>query len=284
VQPYYYYRKIVVNPSTTKTRHSLPEVVTSHPAALHPQTCNRHHHYHPDNTHYYPHPTCNNNSNNNGSTAQYHHHVEDRIRHSSWRNRGGSIVEENYYEEICPPAVNPAFLNRNKVRREIEEEEDHRFPQRRNSSFTNPERDLNLSPRDFNRLFLQPGGILVESRKDEEQRGLIKEERRASESHKYTRGGQHHHHHHPHHHPHLLHQNQFLQFDIHKSSAEGDPESIAEQAEDEVDAMLTHQSRSLPSGPPIPGARLNRTYSISSQGHIESAVRKVRRYNIDFTF
>ena len=39
--------------------------------------------------------------------------------------------------------------------------------------------------------------------------------------------------------------------------------------------MLTHQSRSLPSGPPIPGSRLNRTPSISSQGQIESAVRKV---------
>lgn len=40
--------------------------------------------------------------------------------------------------------------------------------------------------------------------------------------------------------------------------------------------MLTHQSRSLPSGPPIPGARFNRTPSISSQGHIDSVVLKVR--------
>jgi len=40
--------------------------------------------------------------------------------------------------------------------------------------------------------------------------------------------------------------------------------------------MLTHQSRSLPTGPPIPGARINRTPSISSQGHImENFTRKV---------
>ncbi len=43
--------------------------------------------------------------------------------------------------------------------------------------------------------------------------------------------------------------------------------------------MLTHQSRSLPTGPPIPGARLNRTPSISSQGqNIENFVRKVSKY------
>lgn len=40
--------------------------------------------------------------------------------------------------------------------------------------------------------------------------------------------------------------------------------------------MLAHQSRSLPTGPPIPGARINRTPSISSQGNIyDNFVRKV---------
>jgi hypothetical protein len=52
--------------------------------------------------------------------------------------------------------------------------------------------------------------------------------------------------------------------------------------------MLTHQSRSLPTGPPIPGARLNRTFSISSQGHVETAARKVSLHlfyqSIDFTY
>ncbi|XP_035700672.1 uncharacterized protein LOC110861429 isoform X2 [Folsomia candida] len=55
----------------------------------------------------------------------------------------------------------------------------------------------------------------------------------------------------------------------------------AQQQLDPPGTMLTHQSRSLPTGPPIPGARLNRTYSISSQGHIESAVRKVRAASLD---
>ncbi|ODN02651.1 Synaptotagmin-3 [Orchesella cincta] len=42
--------------------------------------------------------------------------------------------------------------------------------------------------------------------------------------------------------------------------------------------MLTHQSRSLPTGPPIPGARINRTPSVSSQGqNIENFVRKGHR-------
>ncbi|CAL8107262.1 unnamed protein product [Orchesella dallaii] len=45
--------------------------------------------------------------------------------------------------------------------------------------------------------------------------------------------------------------------------------------------MLTHQSRSLPTGPPIPGARLNRTPSISSQQNIENFVRKMRGTSYD---
>lgn len=58
-----------------------------------------------------------------------------------------------------------------------------------------------------------------------------------------------------------------------------DPILVAEvgQIPERVEEMLTHQSRSVPTGPPIPGARLNRTYSISSQGQIENAVKKVRQ-------
>lgn len=55
--------------------------------------------------------------------------------------------------------------------------------------------------------------------------------------------------------------------------------SLRKDSEPLYSEMLTHQSRSLPTGPPIPGARLNRTPSISSQGqNIENFVRKVSKY------
>jgi len=263
IQPYYYYRKIVVNP-TTKTRHSLPEVVTTNSSLLHPNS-NINNKYN-----YYNCPPC---------------HLDERIQHASWRNRGGSIVEENYYEEIGPPSANPSPLHllqrgenfRSNLRRPSENLQlQQLLQQRRKSSFTLPPEEPDLADDNNSRLLSSVllGSSSVasvhhqqqhqstsnweeddeEQEEQEQQQQLIGEkEERLAELRNYRRLSNH--------------QNPpyFLQVNGHESG-----NSI----------MLTHQSRSLPTGPPIPGARLNRTYSISSQGHIESAVRKVSQHHL----